>query len=117
MRVTVRLFARLRDITGAAESEQGVTVSEPPTDPERPRDPLRDTIQAAATHAPRTPRRPPIAQREPESQERPLVQIGTVDVHVAAPLAPPAPPPPVPVATIPSGPLSRPAPVFGLAQG
>lgn len=84
---------------------------------ERPRDPVRDAIPAAATRVLAPTRRPPIARREPQSQARPLVQIGTVDVHVAAPPAPPVPPPPVPAATIPSGPLSRPAPVFGLAQG
>jgi hypothetical protein len=84
---------------------------------ERLSDPVRDAIPASATYVLRPPRRPPVAQREPQVQARPLVQIGTVDVHVAAPPAPPAPPPPVPVATIPSAPLSRPAPVFGLAQG
>jgi hypothetical protein len=42
----------------------------------------------------------------------PLLHIGTIDVHVAAP---PAPSPPQPAA--PAERLSRPAPIFGLAQG
>lgn len=48
------------------------------------------------------------------TDRRPTVQIGSVDVHVAAPQAPASP---APVAAIPSGPLSRPPRVFGLAQG
>jgi hypothetical protein len=53
----------------------------------------------------------------------PLLHIGTIDVHVAAPPAPTPPQPapvPQPAAAAPAAPaerLSRPAPIFGLAQG
>jgi hypothetical protein len=94
-----------------------------PTDAEQPR------MQQPAALA--RPRRDLDAQRIARLQRlrepnRPLIEIGTVEVVVAAPPQPlPAPPtripqPIPPAAGVPAGPalpISRRAPIFGLAQG
>jgi hypothetical protein len=85
---------------------------------------------AGAVRVPPTPTPPPpsAVSRRWRRAEAPAVQIGSIEVIVARPAPPPTPAPPRPASVPPdrtrgaanatsAGRLSRPAPLYGLAQG
>lgn len=120
-----------RDVTAGARPEQ--------TRPEQTRPAIADTSRSPATPFAAAPvRTAQIARlpaeirsitarapqpRAPEARRRPSIEIGTIEVHVAAPAPKPAPPPRLPVVPPAAPPppraaarISRSAAIFGLAQ-